>query len=75
MIRYVIFQGNIQNVIKIINVPCCLTMIFATIGLTFDSSLIIIAEGELTEIEFKFARDIPTTPAEMDITVIKYVDF
>ena len=70
-----IFQGNIQNVIRIINLPCCLTMIFATIGLTFDSSLITTAEGELTEIKFKFARDIPTTPAEMDITVIRYVDF
>ena len=50
-------------------------MIFATIGLTVDSSLIITAEVELTEIEFKFARDIPTTPAEKDITVIRYVDF
>ena len=50
-------------------------MIFATIGLTFDSSLIITAGGELTEIEFKFARDIPTTPAEMNVTVIRYVDF
>ena len=50
-------------------------MIFATIGLTFDSSLITTAEGELTEIEFKFARDMPTTPAEMDISVIRYVDF
>ena len=49
-------------------------MIFATIGLTFDSSLITTAEGELTEIEFKFARDIPTTPAEMDMKVIRYVE-
>ena len=50
-------------------------MIFATIGLTFDSSLITTVEGELTGIEFKFARDIPTTPAEMNVTVIRYVDF